>query len=83
MLLEGDDGFSFSRDMEDTIQPNLTLPDPSLLNGQIQKLRRESEELLKKVNHKLDHPESGDLDGSATLYPLMRPSELLKIVVHP
>lgn len=63
MLLEGDDGFSFSRDSSNPIHPNLTLPDPSPLNRQIHKVRQEAEELLNKINHKLSPPDGGNADG--------------------
>lgn len=66
-LLEGDDGFSLSRNSNDTAHPNLTLPDLSPLNQQIRKVRQEAEELLNKTRQKLDHPESGDVDGKAAI----------------
>lgn len=60
-------GFSFSRDANETIHPNLTLPDPSPLNNHIHKAHQEAEELLNKINHELSLPESGDADGKTSL----------------
>lgn len=62
--------FFFFRDGNDTIFQNLTLPDPAPLNHQIDKLRQEAENFLKKINHKLNHPDSGDADGKATACPV-------------
>lgn len=54
------------RDSNDTIHPNLTLPDPTPLNRDIDKLRRESEELLDKIKHPGNHSNMGDVDGKNT-----------------
>lgn len=65
------------RDGTDTIHPNLTLPDPTPLDQQIQKLRRESEELLNKIKHRGNHSDTGDVDGKNRLVSY---GELLKLV---
>lgn len=55
------------RDNNDTIRPNITLPDPTPLNHQIHKLRQEAEELLNKIKHRGNHSDTGDVDGKNTL----------------
>lgn len=54
------------RDGNDTIHPNLTLPDPTPLNHEIHKLRQESEELLNKIKHRGNHSDTGDVEGKNT-----------------
>lgn len=54
------------RDSNNTSHPNLTLPDPTPLNHEIQKLRQESEELLNKIKHRGNHSDVGDVDGKNT-----------------
>lgn len=51
------------RDSNDTIHPNLTLPDPAPLNDDIDNILQEFEELLRKINQTRNHSDSGDVDG--------------------
>ncbi|XP_029687706.1 laminin subunit beta-4 isoform X3 [Takifugu rubripes] len=62
VLEEVEELYEALRDSNDTIHPNLTLPDPTPLNHEIQKLRQESEELLNKIKHRGNHSDVGDVD---------------------